>query len=188
MEQGEQALKEAEEELASGRQTLEENRDELNASIAALDEYSSEEEQLTEGVKVLLENDEVKALAGRSASTGEVIRAAEQVFRQNAEDAREQADAARRVSLNLLLSAALALIAVLLLIVLHSAFAPALLAAISALAALLSLVYWKSRCAELESLLPLAAVLLAVFGLLFAGQMFAGTGEKKAAEPAQPAE
>ena len=188
LEQGEQALKEAEEELASGRQTLEENRDELNASIAALDEYSSEEEQLTEGVKVLLENDEVKALAGRSASTGEVIRAAEQVFRQNAEDARAQADAARRVSLNLLLSAALALIAVLLLIVLHSAFAPALLAAISALAALLSLVYWKSRCGDLESLLPLAAVLLAVFGLLFAGQMFAGTGEKKAAEPAQPAE
>lgn len=187
LEQGEQALKEAEEELASGRQALEENRDELNASLAALDEYSSEEEQLSEGVKLLLENEQVRKLAGRSASTGEVIRAAEQVIRQSVEDAQKQSAAARNVSLNLLLSAALALLAVLLLIVLRSAFAPALLAAISALVALLSLVYWRSRCGGLDSLLPLAAVLLAIFGVLFAEQMLRKTREDGAAKLGEPA-
>ena len=188
LEQGEQALKDAEEELSSGRQTLEENRDELNASLAALDAYSSEEEQLSEGVKLLLENEQVKTLAGRGASTGEVIRAAEQVFRQSAEDAQKQSTAARNVSLNLLLAAALALIAVLLLIVLHTTFASALLSAISALAALLTLVYWKSRCTDLESLLPLAALLLAIFGVLFAGQMFGKSRAKSSEKQEQPAE
>ncbi len=188
LEQGEQALKDAEEELTSGRQTLAENRDELNASLAALDAYSSEEEQLSEGVKLLLENEQVKALAGSGASTGEVIRAARQVFRQNAEDAQNLSTAARNVSLNLLLAAALALMAVLFLIVLRSSFAPALLAAISALAALLTLVYWKSRCTDLESLLPLAAVLLAIFGVLFAGQMFGRSREESSEKREQPAE
>ena len=188
LEQGEQALKDAEEELTSGRQTLAENRDELNASLAALDAYSSEEEQLSEGVKLLLENEQVKALAGSGASTGEVIRAARQVFRQNAEDAQNLSTAARNVSLNLLLAAALALMAVLFLIVLRSSFAPALLAAISALAALLTLVYWKSRCTDLESLLPLAAVLLAIFGVLFAGQMFGRSREESSGKREQPAE
>ena len=186
--QGEQALKDAEEELSSGRQTLEENRDELNASLAALDAYKDEEERLSEGVRLLLENEEVRKLAGRDASTGEVIRAAEQVFRQNAENARKQSAAARNVSLNLLLAAALALLAVLFLIVLRGAFAPALLATLSALAALLSLVYWRSRCGGLQSLLPLAAVLLAVFGVLFAAQMFARTREERTEKQDQPAE
>ncbi|MBO6039928.1 MAG: MMPL family transporter, partial [Oscillospiraceae bacterium] len=188
LEQGEQALKDAEEELSSGRQTLAENRDELNASLAALDAYSSEEEQLSEGVKLLLENEQVKALAGRGASTGEVIRAAKQVFRQSAEDAQKQSTAARNVSLNLLLAAALALMAVLFLIVLRSSFAPALLASVSALAALLTLVYWRSRCTDLESLLPLAALLLAIFGVLFAGQMFGRSRAERSEKQTQPAE
>ena len=59
---------------------------------------------------------------------------------------------------------------------------------LSALAALLSLVYWRSRCGGLQSLLPLAAVLLAVFGVLFAAQMFARTREERTEKQEQPAE
>ncbi len=172
LKEGEEKLADAEKEITSGRETLEENRDKLQESLNALDDYSSEEERLSEGVQLLMENEQVKALAGRTASTAEVINAAEQVFRQNAENAGEQAAVSRRVALNLMLAAALALLAVLLLAVLHTAFAPALLAAVGALAALLSLVYWNSRCAGMNALLPVAAVLLAVFGILFAQLMF----------------
>lgn len=183
LKEGEEKLADAEKEIISGRETLEENRDKLRESLSALDEFSSEEERLSEGVKLLMENERVKALAGRTASTAEVINAAEQVFRQNAGNAEEQAAVSRRVALNLMLASALALLAVLLLAVLHTAFAPALLAAVSALAALLSLVYWNSRCAGMNALLPVAAVLLAVFGILFAQLMFRSRKAK-----AQPAE
>jgi len=183
LKEGEEKLADAEKEISSGRETLEENRDKLQESLNALDDYSSEEERLSEGVKLLMENEQVKALAGRTASTSEVINAAEQVFRQNAANAEEQAAVSRRVALNLMLAAALALLAVLLLAVLHTAFAPALLAAVGALAALLSLVYWNSRCAGMNALLPVAAVLLAVFGILFAQLMFRSRKAK-----AQPVE
>ena len=200
LKEGEEKLAEAEKELQEGRETLAENRDKLQESLSALDDYSSEEERLTEGVALLMENEQVKALAGRTASTAEVINAAEQVFRQNAEDADARATVSRRVGLNLMLAAALALLAVLILAVIHAAFAPALLALVSALSALLSLVYWNNHFADAKGLLPAAALLLAVFGLLFAQLMFrkkqpalpeaapapeavAGTEAKPASEP-----
>lgn len=185
LKEGEEKLADAEKEITSGRETLEENRDKLQESLNALDDYSSEEERLSEGVKLLMENEQVKALAGRTASTAEVINAAEKVFRQNAANAEEQATASRRVALNLMLAAALALLAVLLLAVLHTAFAPALLAAVSALAALLSLVYWNSRCVGMNAFLPMAAVLLAVFGILFAQLMFRSRKAKEQPEPVE---
>ena len=56
---------------------------------------------------------------------------------------------------------------------------------IGLLAALLSLVYWNSRCAGMNALLPVAAVLLAVFGILFAQLMFRSRKAKEQPEPVE---
>ena len=170
LREGEAELAEARKELESGQSALEENREKLNESLQALDDYGSEEERLTEGVNLLMEDASIKRLTGRTASTGEVLSAARQSFQsriEEAEAARESADWIVRV---LLAAAVLGLLAVLVWL-LHASGLAAALAAMSALSALLSYVYWRSRCGVLDSFILPAAMLLVACGMLFAELM-----------------
>ena len=185
--EGEAKLNEVEEQLKTGRETLAENREQLNSSLEALDSYNSEAEKLTEGVKLLMENDEVKSLAGYKASTLEVLNAAERTVQDAVQDARRQADAARWICLWLLLAAGLGLLSVMLWVLLHMPFPAALSGILCAVAALLSIVYWRGRCGDLTPAVTAAGVLLAVFGLLFAQLVYHIYRETKTAEEADPA-
>ena len=173
LEEGEKELSESREKLEEGRETLAENLEALNGSLERLDQYSDEREALSQGIRLLKEEKDVKALLPGNAAVREVLDAAEQVFQELQQQSEGQKRWSLMAALCLFLAGLLSLVALFLRLLKRKRLLPAaVLSALAGLMSLIALVLWRSRCAALGDLLPLAALLLIVFSALFSEFLF----------------
>ncbi len=179
LNQGKKKLDDAEKELESGRKTVKENREKLSSSLNELDEYSDDEEKLANGLVLLMSQPGVSKQTGRRATASEVLSAAEQYFRSAIEKASEQSAIARTLAILLMISAGLALLALLVWLVRKAPIPSALLSLLAGLAAVLCFAFWRSRCPALTGLVPVAAIVLTALAVLFAETLFRKSREAK---------
>ena len=169
---GESELADARKQLAEGRELLEENLDALNGSLAALDAMHDDRERLAQGLALLRQDELVKERLPKDAGALELIDAAREGYGALlAEQERE-----RRISrwpavllgISVLLAAAGLLLPGKEKTLLHRAM-------LCAVAALLGLAAWilrRALCPQLDTLLPLGALLLVPTSALYAELLF----------------
>ena len=139
-------LDEAGQQLQAGRNQLAAAREQLQEDLAALDEYTDEQERLDAGMKLLMADENVKRLSGDTATYAELCDAAEEYFAAQIESARNEARWANILTTSLSLTVVLALIALLLWQSEKSSGAAAILAGIAAVSALVCGILWHTRC------------------------------------------
>ena len=77
--------------LASGRQTLAANRQQLAQDLAALAPYEDDTERLEQGIAVLMQDETLRARAGASASYGDICALAQDIYTADMNTARTEA-------------------------------------------------------------------------------------------------
>nr|AHF25268.1 RND family transporter [uncultured bacterium Contig1604] len=171
--EGSSALAESREQLEEGRKLLEENLDALNESLAALDAYGDEMERLQQGIRLLRQEPGVRERLHAAADVREVLDVSESWFRELRDEAEREGRAARALSVLLMVAAALAAAALLAALLRRGVTLPgAVLCAAAGLTGLLVFLFWRSRCALFDGLLPPAALVLAVCAALFSEMLF----------------
>ena len=166
LSQGYAQLQDAEEQLAEGRKTLEENRQQLQSDLAALDQYSSDEERLDAGMEILLQQPEISALAGRESTYGEICAAAERYLSGQMDSAAEEGRWAGRAFVLLISAGLLALTGAVLWFARKGLKAAAILSGLAALLSLSAAGLWKLMCPSLTALPFLAAALLLILSAI----------------------
>ena len=114
--------------------------------LAALDKYSDEKERLEAGMKLLMSNENVKKLSGSTATYAELCDAAEEYFASQIDSANDEAWWADVLTAALTVTVVLALISLLLWQFVRSSGAAAIIAGVSAVAALVCGVLWHNHC------------------------------------------
>ncbi len=173
LEEGEKELEENREKLEEGRELLAENLSALNGSLSALDTYSDETERLEQGLRLLRGEQGVRELLGASPGPFQILDAAESYTESLLQQAEKEERAARMAEV--LLYAALALSALALGLSLlrgKARLSAAVLSACGGLAAMGTLILWRSRFGTLRDWLPLAALALCVLAALFSEFLF----------------
>ena len=169
LEAGGNELAENRAKLEEGRQMLAENLDVLNASLRALDQYGDELERLREGIRILKEEPGVKERLPKNPGVMEVLDTAEGYFQDLLGQLEREESAARWITWIVLAAAVCALGAVILgLARKKSPLAAAVFGAGASVLSLASLIFWRSECAMLDGLLPLAALALLITAALYA--------------------
>ena len=166
LSQGYAQLQDAEEQLAEGRKTLEENRQQLQSDLAALDQYSSDEERLDAGMEILLQQPEISALAGRESTYGEICAAAARYLSGQMDSAAEEGRWAGRAFVLLISAGLLALTGAVLWFARKGLKAAAILSGLDALLSLSAAGLWKLMCPSLTALPFLAAALLLILSAI----------------------
>ena len=173
LEAGGNELAENRAKLEEGRQMLAENLDALNASLRALDQYGDELERLREGIRILKEEPGVKERLPKNPGVMEVLDTAEGYFQDLLGQLEREESAARWITWIVLAAAVCALGAVILgLARKKSPLAAAVFGAGASVLSLASLIFWRSECAMLDGLLPLAALALLITAALYAEFLF----------------
>ena len=132
--------------LAAGRNQLAAAREQLQEDLAALDKYSDEKERLEAGMKLLMSDENVKKLSGSTATYAELCDAAEEYFASQIDSANDEAWWANVLTAALTVTVVLALISLLLWQFVRSSGAAAIIAGVSAVAALVCGVLWHNHC------------------------------------------
>ena len=122
------------------------NNDVLKEDLAALDKYSDEKERLEAGMKLLMSDENVKKLSGSTATYAELCDAAEEYFASQIDSANDEAWWANVLTAALTVTVVLALISLLLWQFVRSSGAAAIIAGVSAVAALVCGVLWHNHC------------------------------------------
>ena len=172
--EGGEAIAENRKKLQEGKKTLEKNLQELNQSLARLDELSDEKERLTQGIRLLKAEQEVKDRLPDKADVFQVLDAAEAVYTELLQEM-ERENSASRLAAGGLLSAVLCAVLGLILSLRRkgSLLPAAVFCALGGLLSLLELLYRHARCPMLDGLLvPAAALVLAISAALYSELLF----------------
>ena len=94
--------------LASGRQTLAANRQQLAQDLAALTPYEDDTERLEQGIAVLMQDETLRARAGASASYGDICALAQDLYTADMDTARTEAAVWTGICITLFAAGALA--------------------------------------------------------------------------------
>ena len=172
--------------LAAGRNQLAAAREQLQEDLAALDKYSDEKERLEAGMKLLMSDENVKKLSGSTATYAELCDAAEEYFASQIDSANDEAWWANVLTAALTVTVILALISLLLWQFARSSGAAAIIAGISAVAALVCGVLWHSHCPA-DGTLAFAAGLTLCLIAVVCTDLMAHRAKEASAVPASSA-